>query len=91
MDRIYKLASMFFFLSGNIYSLIIVSAAYVYEHMDNLDDYVNSFIQVSGGLAIVGSYIGVAANAKKIKYLHSEIQKIVDGGKFIFVLNHFCF
>lgn len=81
-----KSISTYIFFLGFIYSLIIVSGVYVYENLDNVVDSVNSCIQLSGGLAILGSYIGIGVNVKKIIHLNSEIQKIVDDGNTFFNL-----
>ena len=61
---------------------MIPSGAFVYLYWPNLEIILEPLLSVMCGFQYGGMYLSVGLNMKKVKFLHLELQRIVDEGKF---------
>lgn len=69
-----------FFLVGNIYSIGIGSAVYLYYHLAELETATNALIVLTAAVASTTSFVTFGLKMKKVKLLYREIQAIADEG-----------
>lgn len=81
VGKVLKIFINFAMIFGNLYSLSISSAMYVYHNPNDVSGNVNAFITSFAGISGMGAYIGYCWNEKNIKILHQHLKTIVEKGK----------
>lgn len=68
-----------------IFSFTITSSAvFAYKNWPQMDIISEPCLIVIAGLQVIGMYLSVGINIRKVKALHNELQEIVDKGIFPF-------
>lgn len=89
--KILRFCAYFTINFGCIFSLSICSLIFVYQNQDSLSGILNAFICLFAGLSMFGANIGFISNKNNIKYVHEELQSIVDKGKDFSNFYHYVF
>lgn len=79
-DKLIRLCTNFVFFWSFLYVLLFCSAMHIHHNL-TITNAMNACVGLFAGVLGFGGYIGIVANAKSIKLLIVELQKIVDNGE----------
>lgn len=80
-EKALKFFINFLFVVGNVYCVGFYNGTYIYHNLNNVTVAINASIPFFAVISMVGAYLGFMANESKIKFLHTELQSLVNDGK----------